>query len=130
MLGLLAAALLAAAGSPATGAPPTPPAVTIARPADADAVLQETTSRLRPELAAAGYGSQVATCAVDPMTGPTACPRDQTLAIISLARANGTTSIFVTSRLQNGRELHRHVQVEAENGGGDATLVRIPVGTR
>ena len=56
-----------------------------ARAADADPVLQETTLRLRPELAAAGYGSQLATCAVDPVAGPAACPRDTTLATISLA---------------------------------------------
>ncbi len=125
MLAPLAAALLAAAGSPPTGPGTTAARVTIERPADADSVLQETTSRLRPELAAAGYASQVATCAVDPLAGPAACPRDNTASTISLARANGTTSIFVTSRLRSGRDLRRQVRVRPEDGGGDATLLAV-----
>jgi len=127
MLVLLAAALLAAGGSLSTAASPESPTVMIERPADADPVLQETTSRLRRELAAAGYGSEVATCAVDPASGAGACPRDQTStrAAISLAHAGGATSIFVTSRLKSGRELQRHVRVPSEEGGDDATLLAV-----
>jgi hypothetical protein len=125
MLALVAAALLAAAGGPATAARPARPAVMIARPADADPVLEEATFRLRSELAAAGYDSQVATCAVDPLTGPADCPREGTVAAISLVRANGTTSIFVTSRRRSGRELRRHVRVSTEDGGADATLLAV-----
>lgn len=123
MLALLA--LLATASGPAIGAPPPPPVVLIARPADADPVLEETTLRLRAELAAAGYGSQAAMCAEDPRSGRAACPRDETLATISLARANGTTTIAVTSKLRKGADLRREVQVNADDGGGDATLLAV-----
>ncbi len=125
MLALLAAALLAAGGSPPTAAGDT--TVMIERPADADRVLQETTLRLRRELVAAGYGSEVVTCPVDPAADASAdaCPRDQTSAVISLARDVGATSILVTSRLRSGRELRRHVRVPNEDGGGDATLLAV-----
>lgn len=125
MLVLLAAALLAAGGSPPTAASPASPTVMIARPADADPVLQETTSRLGRELAAAGYASEVATCPVDPVAGAGACARDQSRAAISLARADGETSIFVTSRLRSGRVLRRHVRVQSQDGGDDATLLAV-----
>jgi hypothetical protein len=125
MLGLLAAALLAVAGSPAPEPAASGPVVMIERPAGADPVLQETSLRLRAELAAAGYSSRMATCAVDPLAGPADCPRDETLASISLARANDTTSIFVTSRRRSGLELRRQVRVQAQDGGGDATLLAV-----
>jgi hypothetical protein len=99
--------------------------VMIARPVDANPLLEETTFRLRAELAAAGYGSEVATCAVDPASGRAGCPRDQALATIALARANGATTIFVTSKLRSGVELRRQVRVQAEDGGGDATLLAV-----
>ncbi len=125
MLALLAAALLAAGGSPLDAAAPHGPTVMIERPADADPVLQETTLRLRRELAAAGHDSEVATCPVDLFAGAGACPRDETRAAISLARAAGATAIFVTSRLKNGRELRRQMRVQDQDGGADATLLAV-----
>ena len=123
MLALLVAALLAA--GPGIGDRPPPPVVMIARPANPNLVLEETTWRLRAELAAAGYGSQVVTCAADPLSGRLECPRDETLATIALARANGTTTISVTSRLRKGAELRREVHVDTKDGGGDATLLAV-----
>lgn len=124
MLALLAV-LLAAAGPGAAPPPGAKPVVAIDCPADADAVLTEATFRLRAELAAAGYDSRTVTCDVDPKAGPADCPRDETLASISLARADGVTSIFVSSKLKSGLELRRQVRVRGDDGGADATLLAV-----
>lgn len=128
MLALLA--LFLATGGPggaATEPPPPRPVVAIDRAADPDAdpVVVEASLRLRAELASAGYDSRVVICDVDALAGPADCPRDQTLASISLARAGEVTSIFVSSRLENGLELRRQVRVRADDGGTDATLLAV-----
>ncbi len=126
MLALLALLLAAAGPGGAAGeAPAAAPVVTIDRAADADPVVTEASLRLRAELTTAGFGSRVVICDVDPLAGPADCPRDETLASISLARAGEVTSIFVSSRLKNGLELRRHVRVRAIDGGGDATLLAV-----
>jgi hypothetical protein len=131
MSALLACALLAAAGPPVPSdaapakAPAPPPLVSVDRAPDADPLVEETALRIRSELAAAGYGSRLASCAVDPAAGPADCPRGGTLASISVARAGGATSIFVTSKLRSGLELRRQVRVRDQEGGADARLLAV-----
>src|SRR6185312_13950442 len=123
MLALLA--LLLAAAGPGTALPPGSPVVSIDRPAQADAILAEASLRLRAELAASGYDSRIVSCDVDPLAGPADCPRDETVASISLARAADATSIFVSSKLKSGLELRRQVRVRNDDGGSDATLLAV-----
>ncbi len=126
MLALLAVVLAAGAPGGAAGPGPAgPPVVAIDRAADADPVITEASLRLRAELATAGFGSRIVTCDVDPLAGPADCPREETLASISLARAGDITSIFVSSRLKNGLELRRQVRVQPDDGGGDARLLAV-----
>lgn len=123
MLALLA--LLLAAAGPGAALPPGSPVVSIDRPAQADAILAEASLRLRAELAASGYDSRIVSCDVDPLAGPADCPRDETVASISLARAADGTSIFVSSKLKSGLELRRQVRVRNDDGGADATLLAV-----
>jgi len=123
MLALIA--LLLAAATPGAALPPGSPVVSIDRPAQADAILAEASLRLRAELAASGYDSRIVSCDVDPLAGPADCPRDETVASISLARAADATSIFVSSKLKSGLELRRQVRVRNDDGGSDATLLAV-----
>jgi hypothetical protein len=101
------------------------PEVSVDRPTDADAVLTETSLRIKAELAAEGTTSRITVCAVDPLAGPADCPRDGTAASVALARIGDLTSIFVTSKLKSGLELRRQVRVNDADGGADATLLAV-----
>ncbi len=130
MLALLALLVAAngAGGEPDVSpqvSPEVSPQVSIDWPTDADAVLTETSLRIKAELAAAGTASRIALCAVDPLAGPADCPRDGTAASVSLARSADVTSIFVTSKLKSGLELRRQVRVTDAEGGADATLLAV-----
>ena len=123
MLALLA--VLVAAAGPGAAPPAAVQVVSIDRPADADAVVTEASLRLRAELAAAGYGSRIVICDVDPKAGPADCPRDETVASISLARTADVTSIFVSSKLKSGLELRRQVGMRGADNDTDATLLTV-----
>jgi hypothetical protein len=101
------------------------PLVSIQHAEDADDVLREAGLRLKSELAVAGYSGQIVTCEIDPVSGPEDCPQPTKGDSISLARAAGSTFIFATWALPEGRTSRRRLHVEDREGGSDATLVAV-----
>jgi hypothetical protein len=114
-----------AAPEPTPAPTPAPVAVAVMRPPRGDAVLEETGSRIRSELAAMGLEGEFVDCPPEAATDPDACPDLEAAATISLAREAGVVQISVRTILPDGLELRRHVRVFAHDGGDDPSVLAV-----
>jgi hypothetical protein len=96
--------------------------VAVLRPATADPLLQEASSRIRSELAASGLPSQLVDCG-EPTEAP--CPGPEAFAAIALVRKDGVVEIDVRAFLPDGFELSRHVRVLDRDGGQDPEVLAV-----
>ena len=121
--------LAAGDGSPEPVAAPEPVVVAapvaVMRPPPGDAVLEETGSRIRSELAAMGLEGRFVDCPPEAATDPGACPDLDANATISLAREDGVVEISVRAILPDGLELRRHVRVFPHDGGDDPSVLAV-----
>lgn len=120
--------VLAAAGDlPPAPSPPVATAgfVAVAAPAPDDRLLEESSSRVRSELAASGLDSRFVDCPRDAGGQPKDCASPDALATIVLAREDGLVAIRVHAVLPDGLELSRVVRVRTAEGSDDPAVLAI-----